>query len=489
MTGLVVTMALITIVVWVLGVQQLLVAPDLRLGMLVATVLGIASRSAVPFLTLRGMTDRDRPGFGVIVAPALVVLDPGSFIIATALGIGLGWLARRLPILSVTEPARGNAEVVLALARGSVAAVAAVAVAHLPAQEVTVALAVLGAIAFAAVEAALGSLDLAVVERRSLADAAASGLAITVTIEVLAIACGVFVAMVVASHAMEPLWLLLAAAVALALSVEISGSDHARARYRSLVELAVSTDGAATPREAEQAVVTTVASLLHAARAEIRDHPPADDEVGTALDIPGRAAWLVVSHRRGLARPFTRRDRDMLRAAAPLAAAALRDATERAGLSRLLGTDPLTGLANRRAFEEGAPVLIAKNLRLGRHTAVAVLDINDFKPVNDDLGHDVGDRILVEVGRRLRNAARADDIVARLGGDEFVVVAGGLPHSPVAQLVGDRIRRELEDLTAPDDRHVGVSVGVAISPNDGVTLPDLLRAADRQMYADKRSRA
>jgi diguanylate cyclase (GGDEF)-like protein len=78
--------------------------------------------------------------------------------------------------------------------------------------------------------------------------------------------------------------------------------------------------------------------------------------------------------------------------------------------------------------------------------------------------------------------------VARLGGDEFVVVAGGLPHSPVAEVVGDRIRRELEGLTATDGRHVGVSVGVAVSPDDGLGIYDLLRAADRRMYTVKRSR-
>lgn len=481
-------MSLIAIPIWLWGIQQMVVEPELRLGMFVATVLAMASRSAVPFLTLRGMTDRDRPGFGVIVAPALVVLQPGSFVIAAVLGVGLGWLARRLPALSLTEPARGNSEVVLALARASVAAVGAVAVTHLPPLDATVALAVLGAVAFATIEAALSSLDLAVIERWSVAAAASSRLTITVTIEVIAASCGVFVAMVVATHGLEPLWLLLAATVALALAVEISGSDHARARYRSLVELAVSTDGAQTPQEAEQAVIATVSSLLHAARADIRDHPPIDDELGAALDLPGRAAWLVVSHRRGLARPFTRRDRDMLHAAAPLAAAALRDAAERAGLSSLLGTDPLTGLANRRAFDEGAPLRVETNLRLGRHTAVAVLDLDDFKPVNDDLGHEAGDAVLTEVSRRLRNVARADDIVARLGGDEFVVVAGGLPHSPVAEVVGDRIRRELEGLTAVDGRSVGVSVGVAVSPADGLGIYDLLRAADRRMYTAKRSR-
>jgi len=163
------------------------------------------------------------------------------------------------------------------------------------------------------------------------------------------------------------------------------------------------------------------------------------------------------------------------------------DVTERRAaegeLARLAHTDALTGLPNRTqllatldaAFAAGEPVTLL------------VMDLDGFKEVNDGLGHDTGDRLLVEVAARLRAGVRPSDLVARLGGDEFAValvgtaeVAGGVT---VAENLLATLGRPIEvaGLRLP----VGASVGIAVAPEHGVSAGDLLRHADVAMYRAK----
>lgn len=455
-----------------------------------AVLIGVASRAAVPFITVQGRSDQERSGHGVVIAPALVILPVGPFVVAAILGVGIGWTARRLPVLTRAQSARRNSEIALVLSRTALAAAAAAAVALLPRwpEDTAVAAAVLGAVAFALVDALSGTIQAAVVERRPLVRVARAGLPSALPIETIAIACGVFVALVVSGRAWAPAWILLAATVALALAATVSETEHARARYQSLVRLAAATDAVRSAEEMERVVVDAVAELVHASRGELREHPPQGDEIGVALSLPGNPTWLVMADRQGLARQFTVQDRELLRAAGPLASAAIGDAVERAGMSTMLGSDPLTGLANRRGLAERAPMMLAEDVRFGRHTVVAVIDIDDFKPINDDLGHDAGDQVLRTIGERLSRAARHRDVVGRLGGDEFVVVAGDLPSPGQANELVDRLRHRVAGITAPDGRSVEVSLGVAVAPKDGTDVDDLLRVADRRMYAEKRSR-
>ena len=115
------------------------------------------------------------------------------------------------------------------------------------------------------------------------------------------------------------------------------------------------------------------------------------------------------------------------------------------------------------------------------------VDLDGFKAVNDDAGHDAGDALLAETARRLEGCLRTGDVVARLGGDEFTVL---LPAAG-AELAGEVARRVREVLALPFDvgrgtRRISACVGLAVAPDDAYDYKDLLRAADGAMYAAKR---
>jgi diguanylate cyclase (GGDEF)-like protein len=150
--------------------------------------------------------------------------------------------------------------------------------------------------------------------------------------------------------------------------------------------------------------------------------------------------------------------------------------------------DPLTGLANRCLLQDRLEQAIAQARRSGASFAVALMDLDRFKEVNDTLGHDVGDELLLEVGRRLQRTVRTEDTVARLGGDEFVVLSHGLGKQQVCR-VADKL---LASLDAPfvwegQSIDLAASMGISLFPWQGDTPSTLLRHADIAMYAAKRS--
>jgi diguanylate cyclase (GGDEF)-like protein len=157
-----------------------------------------------------------------------------------------------------------------------------------------------------------------------------------------------------------------------------------------------------------------------------------------------------------------------------------------------LQTDQLTGLANRDAFMRRVQALIANSGAKDGAAPFAILfvDLNHFKQVNDQLGHDMGDRVLVEVSERLRGGVRGGDVVARYAGDEFVILMEGI-KSPEAVAV---IRTHLEaQLSGPlrsieglgHEIVISAAVGASFYPDDGDTAEDLIKSADRRMYVDK----
>jgi diguanylate cyclase (GGDEF)-like protein len=167
-----------------------------------------------------------------------------------------------------------------------------------------------------------------------------------------------------------------------------------------------------------------------------------------------------------------------------------RDVTERKVLEEQLRHqafhDVLTGLANRSLFRDRLAHALARAVRGGRPTAVLYLDLDDFKAVNDRLGHAEGDRLLVAVGERLRSSTRDGDTVARLGGDEFAIIVEESDPAEAAVTAG----RILEAVARPFDlgeRQVAAraSIGIAIRLADGGDADELLRWADIAMYAAK----
>lgn len=149
--------------------------------------------------------------------------------------------------------------------------------------------------------------------------------------------------------------------------------------------------------------------------------------------------------------------------------------------------DPLTGLANRRLLEDRMHQLAAMCERSGAGFEIFYVDLDAFKPVNDNYGHAVGDQLLIEVGQRLQNQIRQTDTVARVGGDEFIVLTPGnmrrQEKDTFLNRLGERVTEAFEYSGARID--VKASIGSASYPGDAATVEDLLRVADGRMYAQK----
>jgi two-component system cell cycle response regulator len=152
--------------------------------------------------------------------------------------------------------------------------------------------------------------------------------------------------------------------------------------------------------------------------------------------------------------------------------------------------DGLTGLANRAQILSRIEIAVSRHHRHGETSAVIFLDLDGFKPINDRHGHAIGDRVLVEVARRLETiAGQRTDVVARLGGDEFVILCEDTTLGQARQTV-NQIRTALAepmDITASEPLTIGMSAGVATA-DAAASADDLLRHADVAMYADKATR-
>jgi diguanylate cyclase (GGDEF)-like protein len=153
-------------------------------------------------------------------------------------------------------------------------------------------------------------------------------------------------------------------------------------------------------------------------------------------------------------------------------------------ISRLAYTDGLTGLGNRRALKQALERDLARSARMGRPVGVLLIELDGFKEVNDRLGHLQGDEILRRVGVALRVTCRGTDSLIRFGGDEFVVV---LPDSRTdeAMIAAERIRIAITAIDLPDRIPLTASIGLSTYPDDALTAPELLDAADRAMYQVK----
>ena len=151
--------------------------------------------------------------------------------------------------------------------------------------------------------------------------------------------------------------------------------------------------------------------------------------------------------------------------------------------------DNLTGLPNRQLFEEILREALALAQRSGHRAAVAFVDMDHFKFINDTFGHAAGDEVLKEVARRLSGAIRASDVAARIGGDEFVVLITQLVHWQESALVGEKILRAFAGPFTVGGHKVSVtpSIGVAVFPDDGDDGKTLLKRADIAMYQAKRA--
>ncbi|MBV2182712.1 MAG: diguanylate cyclase [Castellaniella sp.] len=155
-----------------------------------------------------------------------------------------------------------------------------------------------------------------------------------------------------------------------------------------------------------------------------------------------------------------------------------------------LSMDRLTGVSNRAAMDSLLDHL-TQDPR-GQPFAILFIDLNDFKPLNDQYGHDNGDKALVEIAQRLKSCLREDDLLAHLGGDEFVIVARGISAPQALDALKTHLLSRIEaplhsldDIPSGRPIHLGAAIGVACWPTDAATANGLLRAADNDMYRHK----
>ncbi len=158
---------------------------------------------------------------------------------------------------------------------------------------------------------------------------------------------------------------------------------------------------------------------------------------------------------------------------------------------KLATRDSLTGLGNRNLFDEQLKSALMQSERNGERFGLIYIDIDGFKPVNDTYGHDAGDRVLQELGRRIGEQTRKSDISARLGGDEFAIILMRVEDIAVVDRLARKI--ELSISSRPYDIEngqvsVGASIGIATYPDDGTDIDGLLRLADKRMYECKRGK-
>lgn len=148
--------------------------------------------------------------------------------------------------------------------------------------------------------------------------------------------------------------------------------------------------------------------------------------------------------------------------------------------------DPLTDLPNRMLFSDRLQSAIALAKR-GAMMAVHYIDVDNFKPVNDNLGHQAGDDLLKGVAERMRASVRENDTLARLGGDEFAIVQTGIHQAGDAAVLAKRVLARVAEPFAlcGSDVRVGLSIGIAVAPRDGLSTDELLMKADSALYGSK----
>src|SRR5437879_8116717 len=168
----------------------------------------------------------------------------------------------------------------------------------------------------------------------------------------------------------------------------------------------------------------------------------------------------------------------------PAVLLALMDITERkraeARLAFMAQHDGLTGLPNRNLLRQHMDETLLHTRRSAEKVAVLVLGLDNFKAVNDTLGHGVGDKLLRGVAKRLKSTLREEDTVARLNSDEFAIVQGGVARPEDAVLLAKRLLEAIGDPYLLDGHSVviGASIGIAVSPGDGDESDQLLKRAD-----------
>ena len=226
-------------------------------------------------------------------------------------------------------------------------------------------------------------------------------------------------------------------------------------------------------------------TLTHPESAPI---PGSDEDTGESLIVVpltarGSCVGVLDVWRYGIDQ-FSDSDLERCTLLAKIGSDAWRRATEMFELEQRVVTDAGTGLLNKRWWEELAPREAAQATRSGSRIALLLVDLDDFKDVNDTFGHAIGDAVLSHVAKALSASVRSGDAAIRLGGDEFLVMMRDCGESQGLR-AAEALRGAINRVTASAPRGLTASVGVAVFPDHGATLDEVLGAADDAMYEAK----
>ena len=158
-------------------------------------------------------------------------------------------------------------------------------------------------------------------------------------------------------------------------------------------------------------------------------------------------------------------------------------------LKNLADHDPLTKLPNRRKLKTDFEFELARADRFNRKMGLFYMDLNNFKIINDQFGHDVGDLLLHKVSESINNSLRDNEFIYRVGGDEFCLFIPEFEENIQLENLSNRVIKQITDISKLDkiDINIGCSIGIAIFPYNGSTLSELISAADSAMYKVKKT--
>ncbi|MGH9276515.1 MAG: putative bifunctional diguanylate cyclase/phosphodiesterase, partial [Acidimicrobiales bacterium] len=451
---------------------------------LVGMTLLLAVSWAFPILVLRSEeTEAFQLDEAFFVAMALL-LPPAGVIIGFAAGIALGLCVRRRPFVravfnvgqTVTATGLGLAAMYLIAGHWGTDLTPHV-----------IAGALVGTAVFVLANSAIVSVIISFTEERPAARVFMEGL----DVRVLASAGGAALGLLAAIGATAHPWALLLAAIPMA-TLNVILHEHARAhrqmqRAQGLLTVANQVHAAVALGNLERVVVASTKSVLHCREVRFDTDLPRVAEIGAWVPDDEAIRWLIAGQPIGFER-LGDSERELLEVIAGITAVAMQNARLLEEIRHRAIHDALTDLPNKVLFVDRLEHALASNARLGKRMAVIFLDLDQFKVINDSLGHETGDQVLLGVAMRLKAALRQEDTAARLGGDEFAVLCENVENVENGLMIAERVRVAASGPSVANgvELEVSASVGVVlVEPDCMMTAEALLQAADTAMYRAK----
>ena len=266
----------------------------------------------------------------------------------------------------------------------------------------------------------------------------------------------------------------------------VSRARLAQGRLSGLLEAATQAPDWADDDEIERSLLAQAERTLRHTVAALQPVPATPPEIGTVIQRDGQPDRYLVVRRLGDGHPFNDDDQAALDALSALATSALARRALGEEMAYLARHDTLTGLHNRAVFADRLSHALGRRPE-DRTVAVLYCDLDGFKEVNDLLGHEAGDRLLVAVADRVLGCLRPQDTAARLGGDEFGILLDTITDEAHAEEIADRVLHTLAPAFSIDGQQIRVqaSIGIAYAGTEPVTAETLLHSADTAMYAAK----